>query len=75
MMPSACPLTPFQTPSYSPCPALYRERLGFGPGDFPQAERIGDSTISLPFYPLLSDEEVERVIAAVGETAAELDHA
>lgn len=55
--------------------ALYRERLGFGPGDFPQAERIGDSTISLPFYPLLSDEEVERVIAAVGETAAELDHA
>lgn len=35
----------------------YRERFGFKRGDFPVAERIGDSTISLPLYPSLGDRE------------------
>jgi dTDP-4-amino-4,6-dideoxygalactose transaminase len=52
--------------------SYYRERFGFKPGDFPNAERIGDSTISLPMYPGLSDQEVERVIQAVAETVEEL---
>jgi dTDP-4-amino-4,6-dideoxygalactose transaminase len=51
----------------------YRERFGFKPGDFPNAERIGDSTISLPMYPDLKDEEVERVIKAVGQVANSLE--
>ena len=52
--------------------SYYRQRFGFKPGDFPNAERIGDSTISLPMYPGLSDAEVERVIQAVGEVAQAL---
>lgn len=34
-------------------------------GDFPIAEKIGDSTISLPIYPRLTDEEVAHVIETV----------
>lgn len=50
----------------------YRQRLGFQPGDFPVAERIGAATISLPLYPSLTDDEVARVIAAVTRVAGEL---
>lgn len=52
--------------------SYYREKFGYQPGDFPEAERIGEATISLPLYPLLSDEEVETVIAAARDTAREL---
>ncbi len=50
----------------------YRQRFGYQAGDFPQAERIGHCTLSLPFYPGLRDDEVQRVIEAVGETARAL---
>ena len=50
----------------------YRERLGHGPGDFPEAERIGASTVTLPLYPTITAEEQSAVIAAVKETLAEL---
>ncbi len=43
----------------------YRRTFGYAPGAYPNAERIGDSTISLPLYPTMSDEEVAAVIAAV----------
>lgn len=43
----------------------YRERFGFERGAFPHAERIGDSTITLPLYPKMSDDDVEAVIMAV----------
>ena len=44
----------------------YRQRFGFKRGMlYPNAERIGDSTITLPMYPKLTDEEVQYVIAAV----------
>jgi UDP-4-amino-4-deoxy-L-arabinose-oxoglutarate aminotransferase len=46
----------------------YREKLGYQRGMYPNAERIGDSTITLPLYPAMSDEQVETVIAAVRET-------
>lgn len=49
--------------------SFYRQRFGFKPGDFPVAEAIGERTLSLPFYPGLTDAEVERVINAVGEVA------
>ncbi len=35
--------------------------LGYKAGDFPIAERIGSETLSLPFYPNLSDENIETV--------------
>jgi len=39
---------------------LYR-RLGYGPGDFPIAERIGEQTLTLPLFPAMTKEDVERV--------------
>jgi dTDP-4-amino-4,6-dideoxygalactose transaminase len=39
--------------------------LGYYTGDFPVAERIGDSTISLPLYPKLSVKETDYIIKAV----------
>ncbi|MBN1165195.1 MAG: DegT/DnrJ/EryC1/StrS family aminotransferase [Candidatus Krumholzibacteriota bacterium] len=43
----------------------YREHFGYREGMFPRAEDIGSRTISLPFYPKLTDEEIEYVIATV----------
>ena len=39
--------------------------LGYGKGDFPNAERYALTMISLPIYPELSDDEVTYVIASV----------
>jgi dTDP-4-amino-4,6-dideoxygalactose transaminase len=40
----------------------FRETLGFEPGAFPIAERIGDASLSLPFYPSMPLEHVDRVV-------------
>lgn len=48
----------------------YRKRFGFSGGEFPVAERIGASTLTIPLYPKLRDEEVEYVIQAVGSAVA-----
>jgi len=45
----------------------YRQTYGYKPGMYPVAERIGDSTITLPLYHKLTDEEVQYVIAAVNQ--------
>ncbi|WP_373490189.1 UDP-4-amino-4,6-dideoxy-N-acetyl-beta-L-altrosamine transaminase [Parasphingorhabdus sp.] len=50
----------------------YYRALGFSPGDFPQTEAYYDICLSLPIYPLLSDEEQDLVASAI--TAA-LEHA
>lgn len=47
----------------------YRQSYGYKRGAFPVAERIGDSTITIPLYPRLSDEEVRYVIQTVKEIA------
>ncbi len=44
-----------------------RKRLGYRDGSFPIAEKIGDSTISLPFYTSLSFDEQDYVIALLRE--------
>jgi dTDP-4-amino-4,6-dideoxygalactose transaminase len=44
---------------------LYRDRYGYRDGDFPVAEKIFESSISLPIYPDMTDAEVERVCDAV----------
>ena len=49
--------------------SLFRE-LGWRPGQFPHAERIGRSTVSLPMFPTMQDRDVDRVIAAVGPALA-----
>lgn len=44
--------------------SLYRE-LGFRDGDFPEAENIGDRTITLPLFPAMNEADVERVCKAL----------
>jgi UDP-4-amino-4,6-dideoxy-N-acetyl-beta-L-altrosamine transaminase len=43
----------------------YYRRLGFEPGDFPDAERYYGGAISLPLYAGLSDSDQDKVLAAV----------
>lgn len=47
----------------------FRELLGHQPGDFPNAEAIGDRTMSLPFYPHMPPGHVDAVAAALGSLA------
>ena len=49
--------------------SLFRA-LGHKPGDFPVAERIGRSTVSLPLFPAMRDDDVDRVVAALGPALA-----
>jgi len=53
----------------------YRERLGYGPGDFPAAEAYYGSAVTIPLFPAMSDADVERVITTVLETARILQKA
>jgi len=50
----------------------YQEELSYQRGMYPVAERIGDSTITLPYYPKLTDAEIDYVIAQVKEALASL---
>ncbi|MGQ0559109.1 MAG: DegT/DnrJ/EryC1/StrS family aminotransferase [Sphingosinicella sp.] len=53
-----------QTGRHYPVPVHLQQAyrgLGHGRGDFPVTERIADQQLSLPIYPELSDEEVERI--------------
>jgi dTDP-4-amino-4,6-dideoxygalactose transaminase len=45
----------------------FRERYGYQPGDFPVAERIGDGTISLPFYPGMPLADVDYVVGSLDQ--------
>jgi dTDP-4-amino-4,6-dideoxygalactose transaminase len=40
----------------------YREQFGFAPGDFPHAEHAGETIVSLPLFPSMTDAEHDRVI-------------
>ena len=48
----------------------YYERMGFNPGDFPEAERYYSEAISLPMYPGLTEEQqlevVRQMITPIG---------
>lgn len=43
----------------------YKKKYGYKRGEFPKAEKIGDSTISLPLYPKLTEKEIRYVIKTV----------
>jgi dTDP-4-amino-4,6-dideoxygalactose transaminase len=42
----------------------YRD-LGYAAGDFPHAERLADRMLSLPMFPELRDDQIQRVAAEV----------
>lgn len=44
--------------------SLYRER-GFTDGMFPIAERVGKQIVTLPLFPSMTENDVERVVSAV----------
>lgn len=55
---------------YLPCIHLqpyYREDHGHRPGEFPVTEAISASTIALPFFPEMTEEQVDRVCGALDE--------
>ena len=51
-------------------PAIHRFTLyraqGWKDGDFPVAESIGASTVTLPLFPTMDDTDVDRVATALG---------
>lgn len=48
----------------------YYQKLGFRKGDFPEAERYYDQAITIPLYPTMDAQSVDRVVAAVNEAVA-----
>jgi len=46
---------------------FYRKQFGFKKGDFPNAEWVYEKEVSLPLYPKMSEDDVWRVMTAVGE--------
>jgi dTDP-4-amino-4,6-dideoxygalactose transaminase len=51
----------------------YRDRFGFAPGDFPNAEAYYQECLSLPLHPGLSDRDLERVSDALHGALADSD--
>jgi dTDP-4-amino-4,6-dideoxygalactose transaminase len=43
----------------------YRQVFGFNPGDFPYAEEVCERIVSLPLFPLMTDDEHDRVLDAM----------
>ena len=46
---------------------LYRERYGGKEGQNPVTEKLARETLSLPIYPQMSEDDVDYVVAAIGE--------
>ena len=50
------------------------ESLGHQPGDFPHSEALSQEILSLPMYPGLKTEQIDRVVAAIN-AAIDMPHA
>jgi perosamine synthetase len=50
--------------------AFYRERFGYREGEFPMCEDVARRSLALPFFPELTEGQVERVALALRETVA-----
>jgi perosamine synthetase len=64
--------------AYLPCIHLmphYRERFGFGAGQFPVAEEVAERSLALPFFPAMTEPQVERVVEALAEGLGSSDWA
>jgi perosamine synthetase len=47
--------------------SFYRERFGHREGEFPVCEDVASRSIALPFFPSMSEGQVERVAAALDQ--------
>ncbi len=47
--------------------SFYRERFGHREGEFPVCEDVAARSLALPFFPELTDGQVERVVAALAD--------
>ena len=45
--------------------SFYRERFGHRPGEFPVCERVAAASLALPFFPQMTESQVERVADAL----------
>jgi UDP-4-amino-4-deoxy-L-arabinose-oxoglutarate aminotransferase len=45
--------------------SYFKATMGFKGGEFPAAEKIGDETISLPFFPGMTDAQQDEVVEAL----------
>jgi perosamine synthetase len=50
----------------------YRDRFGYAPGSFPNAEKYYSEAVSLPIFPAMTDNDVDRVIESVKEIGCAL---
>jgi dTDP-4-amino-4,6-dideoxygalactose transaminase len=50
---------------------FYRQ-MGFKPGDFPIAEHIGAGIVTLPLFPAMREEDVDRVCAQTARAIRQL---
>jgi perosamine synthetase len=50
--------------------SFYRERFGHREGEFPVCEDVARRSLALPFFPELTDGQVERVVEALREVLA-----
>jgi perosamine synthetase len=47
--------------------SFYRELFGHRPGEFPVCEDVADRSLALPFFPELSEGQIDRVVTALTE--------
>ena len=62
--------------AYLPCIHLmphYRERFGFKGGEFPVAEEVAERSLALPFFPAMTEEQIETVCEALAEALGASD--
>jgi len=51
--------------------SFYRERFGHREGEFPVCEDVAARSLALPFFPGMTDGEVERVVKALGQALSQ----
>lgn len=52
--------------------AYYQSKYDYGPGDLPHATKAGAQMVSLPLYPLLSEEDQVRIVETLAKVLKQL---